>query len=147
MITYPIGDVFTTTLPAVAHGVNLHGVMGSGIAKTIRALYPDSYLNYKAICTMGALGVGEMYPDFSKAQNSWLLNVASQDAPGPSARLDWLESGLEAAAHFCKEEGLEGFAAPWIGAGIGGLNKDEVQEVFERVAATFPEIDIEVWTL
>lgn len=147
MLIHKSGDVFTTTLPAVAHGINLRGVMGSGIAVAIRTRFPDVYVAYKSACSRGIIKTGEMFPFYSPNSETWVLNVASQDLPGANARLDWLEDGLNASAHFCVQEGLAGFAAPRIGAGIGGLKWEDALEVFERVATTYPEIDIEVWTL
>lgn len=146
MLIHKNGDVFTTTLPAVAHGVNLKGVMGAGIAKTVRKLFPEVYRDYRAACFSNRFNVGEMLPLYSPGRNLWVFNVASQDLPGANARIDWLEESLMASAEFCMMKGLAGFAAPRIGAGIGGLVWEDVLAVFEKVAADYPSLTIELWT-
>lgn len=42
-----IGDLFNTDCEVIAHQVNCIGVMGSGIAKTIREKYPETFNKYK----------------------------------------------------------------------------------------------------
>lgn len=61
-LIHKTGDMFQTEQPAVIHGVNIAGIMGSGIAKTVRQLYPDVYEGYRSICKEGKLRVGEMLP-------------------------------------------------------------------------------------
>ena len=77
----------------------------------------------------------------------WVLNMASQDDPGPNARLDWLSESLDAAFAFAVEEGINGFAIPRIGAGIGGLQWDDVLAEINTVALRYPSVTLEVWTL
>jgi O-acetyl-ADP-ribose deacetylase (regulator of RNase III) len=46
------GDLFDNTheAQAFAHGCNCQGSMGSGIAKTFRARYPEMYKEYPGRC-------------------------------------------------------------------------------------------------
>lgn len=139
------GDIFTTQRHAIGHGVNLHGVMGSGIAKTVKTLYPAVFPPYQRACHSGLLTTGGMLP-VEVAKDRWILNMASQDKPGANARLDWLEDSLDAALHFVNMKNLDGLALPRIGAGIGGLEWDDVLEIIEKKSEEFPELIIEAWT-
>lgn len=144
-LVFQVGDLFTSTQPALAHGVNVKGVMGAGIAVPFRKLFPEIFAPYFHACDTGILVPGSVLP--IKSRGRLILNVASQDKPGPFARLEWLEDGLTSAIEALREEGLTGFAMPRIGAGIGGLEWDDVVEVLERLAADNPDITIEVWSL
>lgn len=144
MLIQKTGDVFTSELPAVAHGVNTHGVMGSGIAVAVKKNFPQTYQTYRNHCLSGELQPGMVFPSYEEGK--WVLNLASQDKPGANARIDWLEESLVKAATFCEAKNLQGFAAPRIGAGIGGLEWEEVLATFEKTAERFPGITIELWT-
>lgn len=44
------GNIFSTSARYICHQVNCQGRMGSGVAKQVRALFPDAYKRYKALC-------------------------------------------------------------------------------------------------
>lgn len=142
------GDIFDTKLPAIGHGVNLYGVMGAGIAKAIATVFPQVLNPYKEACKTKQLTPGTMqYVQVQDNPTFYILNLASQDRPGKHARLEWVESSLEAAILFCKTNNLEGFAVPRIGARIGGLAWEDVKEILERVALQEPDVLVEIWSL
>lgn len=145
MITYIDGDIFTTKLTAIGHGVNCEGAMGGGIAATVRAKFPDVYEIYRSFCKVEGLHGGEMLAIPSLA-GPILLNLASQEKMGRNAKYEWLEQSVERAFEYCKSTGLEGFALPRIGSGIGGLNEKKAEEIMEKIAAKYPEITLEIWT-
>ena len=45
-MNYIKGDLLSVKRGIIIHGVNCQGVMGAGVAKAIRAKYPDVYTNY-----------------------------------------------------------------------------------------------------
>lgn len=47
MIEYRKGNLLDVNEGIIAHGVNCQGVMGSGVAKAIRDMYPLVYTRYK----------------------------------------------------------------------------------------------------
>ena len=138
------GNIFNTDATAIGHGVNTRGVMGAGIAKQFRVRFPAMYDSYSAACRSGQLNPGEClaYPDRS---GLLIANIASQDAPGPRARLVWLRTGVASALVSAAEHGHRVLALPQIGCGIGGLAWGEVLPVLGELAASGP-VDIEAWT-
>ena len=50
MITIKKGDVLRSRAMYICHQVNCMGVMGAGIAKQIKAMYPEVYEEYKRVC-------------------------------------------------------------------------------------------------
>lgn len=54
-VTIMQGDIFTTQAQVIGHGVNTQGLMGNGVARTIRIMYP--------ICVQGVpAGVRRRHP-------------------------------------------------------------------------------------
>ena len=145
-VRFYTGDLLTSRMEAIGHGCNTFGVMGAGVAKVIRGIYPQVFAPYAAACAAKIFVPGSMLP-IKVNESRWVLNMASQDAPGPNARLDWLSESIDAAFSFVQEQGLSGFAIPRIGAGIGGLLWADVLCEIETVAARYPRVIIEIWTL
>lgn len=140
------GDVFTTDATYIGHGVNVKGIMGAGIAKTIREKFPQVYNEYRWLCLGNNLTPGNYfaYPENGKV----IVNFASQALPGPDATYDWLFTSLlrfsQLAVNKIKRNGRL-VAIPEIGCGIGGLEWPLVKQTIELVEAIVPEIEYEVW--
>lgn len=131
-------DLFESPLPAIGHGVNVHGVMGAGIAVGFRKKFPKNYKAYKEACANKTLVPGSTFA-FSE-NDQFILNIASQDKPGANARDEWLESALHEALAFCDnmiESDSPQIGLPLIGGGIGGLDMDEVVDVMENVESFY----------
>ncbi len=140
------GNIFDTKQPAIGHGVNTHGVMGAGLAKDVRQRHPDVYELYKERCRAGLLKPGEVLPIFSVTEpNVWIFNVASQDAPGPTAEYKWVELGIGNALIFASKLGLSGIALPRIGSKIGGLDWSLVEPIIIAAAEKYPRLEVEIW--
>lgn len=146
---HKIGDIFTTQMPAIGHGVNVYGMMGAGIAKLIANRFPQVLAPYKQACRDKSLVPGSMqFVRVGESPDKFILNMASQRRPGKDARLEWIESSAEASFRFAKSRGLAGFALPRIGSNIGGLDwHSEVKPLLERLAAREEGLLIELWSL
>lgn len=136
------GSLFDSTAEGIGHGVNTHGLMGAGIAKEFKRRWPDMFEEYAWRCQVGKLTAGGCYaaPGFPV-----IFNIASQDRPGPHARLEWLISGTALAVRLARQAGIASIALPRIGCGIGGLDWADARAALVDVAA-LTEVDIEIWT-
>lgn len=120
------GDLFAAENTIIGHGVNIMGVMGAGIAKTFHKLFPDNFLVYQDICKQKLLKPGMVLVMEEKGRV--IANIASQDYPGPCARIEWIKEGLVKFHNL----GYTSITLPWIGCGIGGLNKEDVKKVLQE---------------
>lgn len=143
MITYKKGDVFTSDLEYIGHGVNCKGVMGSGIAVTVRENFPKNYEWYRETCKRGALKPGMVLPFTENGKT--IMNIASQFETGADARMDWLEEGIIKSILFAMNNGRPGLAIPRIGAGIGGLVWEEVDAMLQVVMDGLDNFNLEIW--
>lgn len=125
-ILFVEGDLFSSPDPAIAHGVNMRGVMGAGIAKEFRDKFPQMYGTYKALCEHDAVSEMGVLP-WKVKDGQYVMNIFSQLEPGPCARLEWIEHGLLVSCEFLISRGIHRMSIPWIGAGIGGI-KDRILE-------------------
>lgn len=144
------GDVFTTEAAYIGHGVNLQGLMGRGIAKTIRETYEDSYNEYKNACQSGDLSLGSVL--ITDEGERRIVHLATQTFPGPDARYDAVFDATIEAAQIITNECLKYdrspvLAIPQIGCGIGGLSWEKVETLLKAVEILVPGFQFEVWKL
>lgn len=140
-------DIFNTEMRVIAHGVNCEGVMGAGIARTIRQLYPFVYDTYKTMCDAGNLSPGHILFVQDEASNTIIANLATQDYRGANARLEWVTEAVARLYNSLHWNSDYGVAFPQIGCGIGGLDWDVVNPVIRGLSQLQPHGVTELWTL
>lgn len=144
-IEYKKGDIFTTGLNVIGHGVNTQGAMTGGLALTVATKYPEVEKIYNDYCCRYGLTVGHLLM-VRASDNLYIANMATQEKPGPNASLKNLEKSLYYTLGYIKNNPqFTGLALPHIGAGIGGLETKAVLSSIERIGKLFPDVKIEVW--
>lgn len=146
------GDLFDPVhnFAALAQGVNTFGLMGAGIAVPFRTKYPEMYEEYKALCqkhgeTLGGLlhiynpepvvdfvdvqGVTKARMDFGIT----IYNLFSQISPGKDGSYTLLKKATILMLQDAEQQGNDRVGLPWIGCGIAGLERHNVQHIFETV--------------
>ena len=91
MIKHEIGDMFASDVNVFVHQVNCKGIMGSGVAKQVRDLFPDSYSEYKRICRDESykdvlLGGVTAVPEFYAGRKVYVANLFAQNEYGRDKR-------------------------------------------------------------
>ena len=138
MIAYVQGDALGSDAPlAVAHGCNLIGVMGRGFALAVHQRWPDCYEDYRALCSRRHAALGDVHTWICPVTPGRVVfNCFTQPRPGPCATLDAIEQCLTMVVSRAREMSINAIAMPWIGCGLGGLSRDDVRAVFERLSTT-----------
>jgi O-acetyl-ADP-ribose deacetylase (regulator of RNase III) len=149
------GNLLESDCNIIAHGCNCFNTMGSGVARAIRAKYPEVYeIDCKTTRgdrkKLGSYSYTPVY-DLSKTpgdDNLWfVLNLYTQYNFGTEVRqLDYetLANCLEALKTFCAKYPTAKVGLPRIGCGLAGGDWSVVKAFIE---ATFPDKDIYVYYL
>lgn len=124
------GDLFEFDFDAVAHGCNTRGVMGAGIAKQFAQRYPNMEQHYRWLCQRGDFKLGSVMTWGGKPT---IFNLGTQTFPGANAELEAVRWTLWNATKDSVAYGHRTFGIPLIGAGIGGLNPEDVKAVFRAI--------------
>lgn len=122
-------DLFIAPGNVFAHGCNAYGVMGSGIAKTIKDRFPNVYETYRNHYLEHGLRPADVIPAYmmeTEDDPRIMLNLITQIEPGPNARYEFLAESLQRAVDYCAKLGEEHLSIPAIGCGIGGLELIEL---------------------
>lgn len=144
------GDIFKLMQKgdAMMHGCNTHGVMGSGIAATVRTLYPEAYNAYRGVYETSGLELGQVIPVFT-GDGKIIINAMTQDFYGRDSKR---YASYDAIAECCVRivrgidvlnEKPEYLYSPLIGAGLGGGNWNIIKEILrEELANKLTETEL-----
>lgn len=140
MITYVIGNLFESPAHVLVNTVNTIGVMGKGIAKDFKAIYPEMYRQYQKFCETGRFKIGTLW--LYKTPNKWVLNFPTKTTWRQPSKLDYVEAGLSAFVRGYAKNGITSIAFPPLGCGNGELDwEKQVRPLMEKYLNKLP-IDI-----
>jgi O-acetyl-ADP-ribose deacetylase (regulator of RNase III) len=146
------GDLFANVHEGyVLHGCNAQGVMGSGVARIVRNLYPVAYEEYKAHHNEIGLNLGDVIPVIV-TPNLVILNGVTQHLFGRDGGPYVDYSALQTVFEDSTRLAASGIVActdlhmPLVGGGLGGgdpiLITEMMRDVFETV-----NIKVTLWLL
>lgn len=137
------GNIFKIEgVTSYAHGCNCAGAMGKGIALQFRAKFPDMYRIYKQMCKSGRFNLGDVY-DYDYG-GGHVYNLGTQKSWGPCAKLRYIEESVRKMCELAIADNIDAIALPAIGAGLGGLNWDDVKRTITKVAEDFSQVTLYV---
>jgi O-acetyl-ADP-ribose deacetylase (regulator of RNase III) len=137
-IIYLHGNLLDTDIPIILHGCNAQGVMGSGVAKAIRAKYPQAYQIYKITCDCAEdkkdlLGTIVW---FTHNHDVFIGNAITQEYYGRSGKcyIDYnaINNVMVEANSFAESWECPVVAMPFIGAGLGGGSWRRISAIIEE---------------
>lgn len=133
-ILYIKGNLFESNYSHIAHGCNCQGVMGSGVAKVVKELFPDAYSKYLKEYTERGLTIGTVVAAGSNGK--MIYNCMTQDSYGThKVQVDY--DAVRDCMRFLNTIVTDAIAMPKIGAGLGGddwkLIEAIIEEEFTRV--------------
>lgn len=137
------GDILAAAdLEAIINPVNCRGVMGRGLAALFAIRYPQIVMPYRQACNTGLLSTETVFIQrVSRHQlPAYVVNLATkQDWRHPS-RLEWIQTGLADMYRQLAELEVGSVGIPALGAGLGGLDWEQVLTVIKRHSADNPAI-------
>ena len=140
MITYIIGNLFESPAHVLVNTVNTVGVMGKGIAKDFKTIYPEMFKEYQKLCEEKKLTIGKLW--LFKTPNKWILNFPTKTTWRLSSKIEYIESGLKTFVKNYVRQGITSISFPPLGCGNGELNwENQVRPLMERYLNKLP-IDI-----
>jgi O-acetyl-ADP-ribose deacetylase (regulator of RNase III) len=142
-IIYKTGDLLTADEPAIVHGCNAQGVMGSGVAKAIREHYPAAYTAYRQHHVTTGLKLGDTI--WVACGPHTVINAVTQERYGSDGKryVDY-EAIRTAMREINRRLKGKAVAMPLIGAGLGGGSWPEIAKIIE---AELTDVQPVVYTL
>lgn len=137
------GDIFAIdNVSSYAHGCNCAGAMGKGIAVQFKNKFPEMYVKYKEMCKNGQYRPGDVF-DYDYGCGH-VYNLATQVSWRTKAEMDFIRAAVARMFDLAVADNVHAIALPAIGAGLGGLNWDDVKAVLADISDSYPEVDLYV---
>lgn len=137
MITYVIGDLFHSPAKVLVNTVNIVGVMGKGIAKDFKKIFPEMFQDYQRLCERKKLDIGRLF--LWRSQHKWVLNFPTKRHWRQPSKPEYIEAGLKAFVARYTRHSITSIAFPQLGCGHGELDwKKQVQPLMEKYLGRLP---------
>ena len=133
-------NLFESNASVFCHQVNCLGVWGSGIAKSMKEIFPDVYEKYRDICVkneyLGLLGNTAII----QSDNRYIANMFAQERFGYDGirytSYDAFYNCLVLIKEFCEKNAINKIALPYkIGSDRGGADWNVIYSMIESVFA------------
>lgn len=127
------GDLFADLKQGdtIAHGCNCVGVMGAGVAKPIKEMFPENFKRYKASCNNKTFYPGGVL--YTKEKNVGIYNLGTQLKPGPDAKIASIDKSVHKMLKLAAVREEWSIKTVRLGCGIGGLEWTDVKPVLEAI--------------
>ena len=137
MITYVVCDLLQSPARVLVNTVNTVGVMGKGIAKDFKQIYPDMFRQYQQICERHAFDIGDLW--LYKTTNKWVLNFPTKRHWRQPSQPEYIERGLSKFVEMYHIYGITSVSFPLLGCGNGELDwETQVQPLMETYLRPLP---------
>ncbi len=120
MITYVNGNLFESPAKVIANTVNTVGVMGRGIAKTFKEIYPEMFAEHQRLCEKKQFNIGNLW--LYKTSHKWILNFPTKKHWRQPSKAEYVEQGLRKFLLVYSRLGITSIAFPQLGCGNGELD-------------------------
>jgi len=128
------GDIFKCGADALVIPVNCVGVMGAGLAKQFKELFPELFGVYREDCKQEEIVLGRVMV-FTQVRPVEVM-FPTKDHWQDKSQYSDIYNGLLDLRHHVK--GI--LAIPPLGAGLGGLDKSKVLELVKMVFCDKQEV-------
>lgn len=143
MLKFVDGNIFESKCKTLVNPVNCVGVMGAGLAKEFKRIYPKMYSDYKRRCRFGEVFPGEPYL-FQNNDGTSILNFPTKYHWRFSSTLSYVAKGLDWFVNNYERLSITSIAFPALGCGKGGLNWEVVKKTMDKYLSEIP-IPVEIY--
>ena len=144
-IQYKVGDLIKAPEVCLLHGCNAQGRMGSGVAKAIRAAFPEAYDEYRKAYEHSGLQIGNVI--WAESNGKLIANGITQEFYGYDNKTYIDYNAINRVMETVHEAAIKSnfdVAMPLIGSKLGGGSWKKISAIIENV---FIDIVPVVYTL
>ena len=147
MIRFTTGDILAEDAEALVNTVNCVGVMGRGIALRFKKAFPENFRVYAKACERGEVQPGRMFVFETGALTNprYIVNFPTKRHWRGNSRIEDIQAGLKDLVTVIRERDIRSIAVPPLGAGLGGLEWNDVRPRIEKALHGFNDLDVVVF--
>lgn len=138
------GNIFNSCASVLVNPTNCIGPMGAGLAKQFKEKFPGLAENYWNYCRKGMIkpGILHLYTINSDLR---VLNFPTKNHWKDPSKMEYVELGLNKFIDSYNNKNIKSVAFPLLGAGLGGLDKNLIQNYMIERLNPLEGIDIEIY--
>lgn len=126
-----MSNIFKSPARVLVNTVNTVGVMGKGIAKDFKRIYPEMFKEYQILCEKNEFEIGRLW--LYKTKNKWVLNFPTKKHWRSPSKVEYIEKGLQKFVATYAENGITSISFPMLGCGNGELSwEKDVRPLMEH---------------
>ena len=147
MLQYKTGNILAEETDALVNTVDCVGMKGCGIALQFKKAFPDNFKAYAQACKRQEVQPGRPFVfDTGRLTNPrYIINFPTKRHWRGKSRMEDIEAGLQALREVIRDKKIRSLAVPPLGAGLGGLNWNEVRLCIEEALADFGDVRIVIF--
>jgi O-acetyl-ADP-ribose deacetylase (regulator of RNase III) len=140
------GDLFEAGTDALVNTVNCIGIMGRGVALQFKKAYPLNFHEYEAACKAGEVQPGHMFVhETGKFSPRFIVNFPTKRHWKGKSQIEDIDSGLVALVAEIRARGIKSIAIPPLGAGLGGLDWNDVLPRIKSALQDLSNLDVVIY--
>lgn len=140
-VRYTDGNIFAIRADAIANPVNCVGIAGAGLAKQFARRYPENDRLYRQACAEGRIRPGRvLITETGQDSPRYIINFPTKRHWRDSSRIEDIRTGLHSLHRQLLKRNISSVALPALGAGLGGLDWNEVRKLIEEEFGTETDI-------
>jgi O-acetyl-ADP-ribose deacetylase (regulator of RNase III) len=117
--------------------VNVVGVMGKGIAKDFKIIFPEMFQEYQILCEKKKIDIGKLH--LWRGPHKWVLNFPTKKDWRYPSKPEYIEAGLKTFVAGYGRNSISSVAFPQLGCGHGELDwEKQVRPLLERHLSNLP---------
>lgn len=137
MITYVDFSLFESPAKVLVNTVNTVGVMGKGIAREFKRIYPEMFVGYQRLCESGQMSIGDLL--LYRTSHKWVLNFPTKKHWRNASRPEYVAAGLDKFVRMYQDAKITSVSFPLLGCGNGELDwKTQVKPLTEQRLGGLP---------
>ncbi len=137
------GDLLISPVDVLVNPVNCVGVMGAGLAKQFREVYPEMFRSYQKACWEGDVSIGRMHVwPTGEFRPGYVVNFPTKNHWKDPSHISYVTRGLTALVKTLAALPVQSVALPALGCGLGGLDYEEVRDLIYK---DFESSELDVW--
>ncbi|MEE8401792.1 MAG: macro domain-containing protein, partial [Candidatus Hydrothermarchaeaceae archaeon] len=137
-ITVKRGDITGEAVEAIVNPSNSHGVMGGGVAWTIKK-NGGQVIEEVAVKTAPIPVGSAVLTTGGRLKASYIIHATTMKEPAQRIDVENVKLATAAALECAAQNGLKSIAFPGMGTGVGGVNPGEAANAMVEVIRRFSE--------
>ena len=137
IIEFSNDDIFKSDAEALVNPVNCVGIMGKGLALQFKQRFPKNFEHYQNWCKEKPTAGCIMCFKTDLEQPKYIINFATKNHWRDKSSLIDIEEGLKILINIISFHKINSIAIPALGAGLGGLDWNEVKPLISDIMRSF----------